>query len=91
MNRNLLFFSSQGRSYTWLGEEEALYSNWKDGEPNQIGGCGHMSTTGQWITTPCDAKLEAAICQISGVCNVTAINIRQQITRIVPFPVISRE
>uniref|UniRef100_A0A671WE13 Mannose receptor C-type 2 n=1 Tax=Sparus aurata TaxID=8175 RepID=A0A671WE13_SPAAU len=55
-----------GRSYTWLGEEEALYSNWKDGEPNQIGGCGHMSTTGQWITTPCDAKLEAAICQISG-------------------------
>lgn len=54
-----------GRSYTWLGEEEALYSNWEDGEPNQIGGCGHMSTTGQWITTPCDAKLEAAICQIS--------------------------
>ncbi|XP_073350698.1 C-type mannose receptor 2 [Pagrus major] len=54
-----------GRSYTWLGEEEATYSNWKDGEPNQIGGCGHMSTTGHWITTPCDAKLEAAICQIS--------------------------
>lgn len=84
VNRNLLFFCSQGRSYTWLGEEEALYSNWKDGEPNQIGGCGHMSTTGQWITTPCDAKLEAAICQISGVCNVTAINIHQQITRMMP-------
>lgn len=31
-------------------------------------GCGHMTTTGQWIMTPCDAKLEAAICQISGMC-----------------------
>ncbi|TNN85947.1 C-type mannose receptor 2 [Liparis tanakae] len=54
-----------GRSFTWLGEDEVSYSNWKDGEPHQTAGCGHMTTTGQWTTTPCDAKLEAAICQIS--------------------------
>ncbi|XP_041812441.1 C-type mannose receptor 2 [Chelmon rostratus] len=54
-----------GRSFTWLGEEEVSYSNWKDGEPTQMAGCGHMTTTGQWTMTPCDAKLEAAICQIS--------------------------
>lgn len=33
-----------------------------------MAGCGHMTTTGQWTMTPCDAKLEAAICQISGMC-----------------------
>lgn len=51
------------------------YSNWKDGEPNQMAGCGHMTTTGQWTMTPCDAKLEAAICQIIGKCmyNLTTI------------------
>ncbi|KAA8585380.1 hypothetical protein FQN60_004074, partial [Etheostoma spectabile] len=54
-----------GRSFTWLGEEEVGYSNWRDGEPHQTAGCGHMTTTGQWTMTPCDAKLEAAICQIS--------------------------
>lgn len=53
-----------GRSFTWLGEEEGLYSNWKDGEPSQIAGCGHMTTQGQWMMSPCDAKLGAAICQI---------------------------
>ncbi|KAK2893561.1 C-type mannose receptor 2 [Channa argus] len=52
------------RSFTWLGEEEVSYSNWKDGEPNQIAGCAHMTTTGLWTMTPCNAKLEAAICQI---------------------------
>lgn len=30
-----------------------------------MAGCGHMSTTGQWTMSPCDVKLEAAICQIS--------------------------
>ncbi|XP_054907907.1 C-type mannose receptor 2 [Poeciliopsis prolifica] len=54
-----------GRSFTWLGDEEVKYSNWKDGEPNQMAGCGHMTTTGQWTMTPCDAKLDAAICQIT--------------------------
>ncbi|KAG7505964.1 hypothetical protein JOB18_044116 [Solea senegalensis] len=54
-----------GRSFTWLGEEDVTYSNWNDGEPNQMAGCGHMTTTGQWSMSPCDAKLEAAICQIS--------------------------
>uniref|UniRef100_A0A3Q3EI28 Mannose receptor, C-type 2 n=1 Tax=Labrus bergylta TaxID=56723 RepID=A0A3Q3EI28_9LABR len=58
---------SQGRSFTWMGEEEVSYSNWKDGEPNQSAGCGHMTTTGQWTMTPCDAKLETTICQISGM------------------------
>lgn len=67
------FLYSQGRSYTWLGEEEVLYSNWKDGEPNQMAGCGHMTTTGQWTMTPCDAKLEAALCQISGTYVCTSI------------------
>ncbi|CAN9505425.1 unnamed protein product [Ophioblennius macclurei] len=61
----IALYNYGGRSFTWLGDEEVSYSNWKDGEPNQIAGCGHMTTTGQWTTTPCDAKLEAAICQIS--------------------------
>uniref|UniRef100_A0A087XUB2 Mannose receptor C-type 2 n=1 Tax=Poecilia formosa TaxID=48698 RepID=A0A087XUB2_POEFO len=60
-----LYKSAQGRSFTWLGDEEVKYSNWKDGQPNQMAGCGHMTTTGQWTMTPCDAKLDAAICQIS--------------------------
>ncbi|XP_015230321.1 PREDICTED: C-type mannose receptor 2 [Cyprinodon variegatus] len=54
-----------GRIFTWLGNEEVKYSNWKDGEPNLMAGCGHMTTTGEWTTTPCDYKLEAAICEIS--------------------------
>ncbi|CAJ1076237.1 C-type mannose receptor 2 [Xyrichtys novacula] len=58
-------YSYGGRSFTWLGEEDVSYSNWKDGEPNQLAGCGHMTTTGLWTMTPCDAKLKAAICQIS--------------------------
>ncbi|XP_036003691.1 C-type mannose receptor 2 isoform X1 [Fundulus heteroclitus] len=58
-------FNHGGRSFTWLGDEEVKYSNWKDREPNQMAGCGHMTSTGQWTMTPCDAKLDAAICQIS--------------------------
>ncbi|KAF7657747.1 hypothetical protein LDENG_00022320 [Lucifuga dentata] len=61
----IALYNYGGRSFTWLGEEEVSYSNWKDGEPNQMAGCGLMTTTGQWTMTPCDAKLEAAICQIS--------------------------
>uniref|UniRef100_A0A8C6UVQ6 Mannose receptor, C type 2 n=1 Tax=Neogobius melanostomus TaxID=47308 RepID=A0A8C6UVQ6_9GOBI len=53
-----------GRSFTWLGEGEGSYSNWKDGEPSQSAGCGHMTTTGQWVMTPCDSKLGAALCQL---------------------------
>uniref|UniRef100_A0A665USI8 Mannose receptor, C type 2 n=1 Tax=Echeneis naucrates TaxID=173247 RepID=A0A665USI8_ECHNA len=63
----IALYNYGGRSFTWLGEEEVSYSNWKYGEPNQMAGCGHMTTTGQWTMTPCDAKLEAAICQISGM------------------------
>ncbi|KAM8825334.1 C-type mannose receptor 2 [Synchiropus picturatus] len=61
----LALYNYGGRSFTWLGEEEVSYSNWKDGEPNQMAGCGHMTTSGQWTMTPCDAKVEAAICQLS--------------------------
>jgi hypothetical protein len=52
-----------------LGEEDLIYTAWRDGEPNTLSGCGHMTTVGQWTMTPCDAKLDAAICQINtGVC-----------------------
>ncbi|KAM4531180.1 C-type mannose receptor 2 [Odontesthes bonariensis] len=61
----IALYNYGGRSFTWLGDEDVKYSNWKDGEPNQMAGCGHMTTTGQWTMTPCDVKLEAAICQIS--------------------------
>ncbi|CDQ75659.1 unnamed protein product [Oncorhynchus mykiss] len=58
-----------GRSFSWLGEEDLIYTAWRDGEPNTLSGCGHMTTVGQWTMTPCDAKLDAAICQINtGVC-----------------------
>ncbi|KAJ3601174.1 hypothetical protein NHX12_032147, partial [Muraenolepis orangiensis] len=52
-------------TFTWLGEEDVAYSNWQVGEPNQMKGCGHMTNAGQWVMTPCDNKLEAAICEIS--------------------------
>uniref|UniRef100_A0A1A8PCB3 Mannose receptor, C type 2 n=1 Tax=Nothobranchius rachovii TaxID=451742 RepID=A0A1A8PCB3_9TELE len=61
----IALYNYGGRSFTWLGDEEVKYSDWKEGEPNQMAGCGHMTTTGQWTMTPCDAKLEAAICQIN--------------------------
>lgn len=62
------FFFPQGRSFTWLGEDEVTYSNWKDDEPKKTAGCGHMTTSGQWTMTPCDAKLDAAICRMGGGC-----------------------
>ncbi|XP_029014189.1 C-type mannose receptor 2 [Betta splendens] len=58
-------YSAGGRAVTWLGEEEASYTNWKDEEPRQPGGCGHMTTAGLWTMTSCEAQLKAAICQIS--------------------------
>lgn len=61
----IALYNYGGRSFTWLGDEDVSYSNWKDGEPNLMAGCGHMTNTGQWTMTPCDAKLEAAVCQIS--------------------------
>ncbi|XP_017284979.1 C-type mannose receptor 2 [Kryptolebias marmoratus] len=61
----IALYNYGGRSFTWLGDEDLKYSNWKDGEPNHMAGCGHMTTAGQWTMTPCDAKLEAAICQIN--------------------------
>ncbi|XP_023813179.1 C-type mannose receptor 2 [Oryzias latipes] len=61
----IALYNYGGRSFTWLGNEDVVYSNWKDGEPNQMAGCGHMTTTGQWTMTPCDSKLETVICQIA--------------------------
>ncbi|XP_036445756.1 C-type mannose receptor 2 [Colossoma macropomum] len=54
-----------GRSYRWLGEEDVIFSDWQDGEPNQVFGCGHMTPRGQWTVSACDAKLDAAICEIN--------------------------
>ncbi|KAK0132742.1 C-type mannose receptor 2 [Merluccius polli] len=51
--------------FTWLAEQDVVYSNWQVGEPNQMAGCGHMTNTGQWVRSPCDDKIEAAICEIS--------------------------
>lgn len=61
----IALYNYGGRSFTWLGEEELTYTDWREGEPNQIAGCGHMTTTGQWTMTSCDAKQKAAICQIN--------------------------
>ncbi|KAK1799309.1 hypothetical protein P4O66_007550, partial [Electrophorus voltai] len=54
-----------GRSYRWLGEETVTFSDWRDGEPNQMVGCGCMTTSGQWTVCSCDSKLDAAICEIN--------------------------
>ncbi|RXN12787.1 C-type mannose receptor 2-like protein [Labeo rohita] len=53
------------RSYTWLGEEELTFSDWRDGEPNQMYGCGYMTVEGQWTVAACNTKLNAAICEIN--------------------------
>uniref|UniRef100_A0A673JWZ3 C-type lectin domain-containing protein n=1 Tax=Sinocyclocheilus rhinocerous TaxID=307959 RepID=A0A673JWZ3_9TELE len=56
--------ASSARSYTWLGEEELTFSDWRDGEPNQMYGCGHMTVEGQWTVAACNTKLNA-ICEIN--------------------------
>ncbi|XP_061837872.2 C-type mannose receptor 2 isoform X1 [Nerophis lumbriciformis] len=61
----IALYNYGGRRFSWLGEDELSYSNWVEGQPNQLSGCGHMTTTGLWTMTPCDAKLDAAICQLS--------------------------
>ncbi|XP_068509437.1 C-type mannose receptor 2 isoform X1 [Syngnathus scovelli] len=61
----IALYNYEGRSFTWLGEEDLSYSNWVDGEPKQLPGCGHMTTSGLWTRTSCETKLDAAICQIS--------------------------
>lgn len=49
----------------WLGEKEITFSDWRDGEPNNMYGCGHMTTDGQWSVAACNMKLNAAICEIN--------------------------
>lgn len=75
----------QGRSFTWLGEQKVVYSNWKEGEPNQMAGCGHMTTSGQWTMTPCDAKLDAAICEIDSTPIKYAVIIFVTVKRMCPI------
>ncbi|KAM9393770.1 C-type mannose receptor 2 [Pholidichthys leucotaenia] len=58
-------YSYGGQMFTWMGDQEVKYSNWNDGEPNHMPGCGHMTTAGHWSLTSCTAKLDAAICQSS--------------------------
>lgn len=53
-----------GRSYSWLTEENLIYTNWQDGEPQQITGCSYMDTDGSWRTAGCDTKLQGGICQL---------------------------
>ncbi|CAL8272872.1 unnamed protein product [Lota lota] len=61
----IALYNNGGRTvFTWLGEEDVVYSNWQVGEPKQMGGCGHMTSTGQWVMSPCDDKLDSAICEI---------------------------
>lgn len=62
-SKSFLYF--QARSYTWLGEEELTFSDWRDGQPNQMYGCGHMTIEGQWTVAACNTKLNAAICEIN--------------------------
>ncbi|XP_066497650.1 C-type mannose receptor 2 [Hoplias malabaricus] len=53
------------RSFRWLGEEDLTFSDWQIGQPKPKFGCGHMTTSGQWIVSACDTKLDAAICEIN--------------------------
>lgn len=58
-----------GRSYSWLTEENVFYTNWQDGEPQQVAGCSYMDADGSWRTAGCDTKLQGGICQLrAGAC-----------------------
>ncbi|KAJ8414330.1 hypothetical protein AAFF_G00052000 [Aldrovandia affinis] len=54
-----------GPGYTWLGVDQVVYNDWREGEPHSHSeGCGHMTQEGQWAVTPCAEKVNTAICQI---------------------------
>uniref|UniRef100_A0A8C9TTG1 Mannose receptor C-type 2 n=1 Tax=Scleropages formosus TaxID=113540 RepID=A0A8C9TTG1_SCLFO len=40
--------------FTWLGEDPINFSDWRDGVPNSLVGCGHMTIPGQWAVASCD-------------------------------------
>lgn len=46
-----------------------FYTNWQDGEPQQVAGCSYMDADGSWRTAGCDTKLQGGICQLrAGAC-----------------------
>ncbi|XP_068932327.1 C-type mannose receptor 2 isoform X1 [Petaurus breviceps papuanus] len=51
------------RRYSWV-LDELSYANWKDGEPQLLGGCGYLDVDGTWRTTSCDTKLQGAVCGV---------------------------
>ncbi|KAJ8284375.1 hypothetical protein COCON_G00032250 [Conger conger] len=58
-------FSDGVRSYTWMGENQLAYSDWREGDPRHTTGCGYMTQEGLWATVSCEEKVNTAICQIS--------------------------
>ncbi|XP_007433605.1 C-type mannose receptor 2 [Python bivittatus] len=58
--------SEEGRrNYVWFTDESISYTNWQDGEPQQIVGCAYMDIDGTWRTATCNTKLQGAICKLS--------------------------
>uniref|UniRef100_A0AAY4B801 Mannose receptor, C type 2 n=1 Tax=Denticeps clupeoides TaxID=299321 RepID=A0AAY4B801_9TELE len=57
--------NDMGRIFSWLGMEELTYTAWRDGESNQMVGCGQMNAVGLWTVSSCEAKLNNAICEIN--------------------------
>ncbi|XP_039204111.1 C-type mannose receptor 2 isoform X1 [Crotalus tigris] len=53
------------RNYGWFADETVPYTNWQDGEPQQIVGCAYMDIDGTWRTANCDTKLQGAICKLN--------------------------
>lgn len=49
----------------WLTDETLSYTNWPDGEPQQIVGCAYMDVDGAWRTASCHTKLQGAICKMN--------------------------
>ncbi|XP_072560794.1 C-type mannose receptor 2 [Paramormyrops kingsleyae] len=57
-------YNNGRRSFTWLGADSLTYTDWWDGEPSTIVGCGHVTTMGRWAVVPCSTKMYA-ICQFN--------------------------
>ncbi|XP_026573078.1 C-type mannose receptor 2 [Pseudonaja textilis] len=53
------------RNYEWFTDESVSYTNWQDGEPQQLVGCAYMDIDGTWRTATCNTKLQGAICKLN--------------------------